>query len=161
MRVVRAFSAELKERLVGRAKGGESVQGLSAETGVLRSSLYQWLEADRTLGPAGLNRRRGRPRKVAGSSFGPMAGEPRSADFGPPAMGDPDGLPTAKARVAEPERLVGRQQLDLDFFQAALRSWDATIRSGVAPIASIPRSAMPHPTPSNRPTAKLKIETKP
>ena len=51
MRVVRAFSAELKERLVGRAKGGELVQGLSAETGVLRSSLVNGL---RRIGRLGL-----------------------------------------------------------------------------------------------------------
>lgn len=136
MRVLRTFSVELKEELVRRVKGGESVRALSAETGVLRSSLYQWLEADRVMGPAGLNRRRGRRRRGQGSPFGPMAGEPPSADFGPPAMGPPDALSTAKARVAELERLVGRQQLDLDFFQEALRSWDATSRSDGAPISS-------------------------
>ena len=134
---MRVFSAELKEELVGRAKGGWSVRALCAETGVLRSSLYQWLEADRALGPAGLNRKRGRPRKVRGLPFGPMAGEPPSASVGPPAMGPRDEeLPAAKARVAELERLVGRQQLDLDFFQEALRSWDAAIRSVGAPISS-------------------------
>ena len=136
VRVLRTFSAELKEELVRRAKAGESVRALSAATGVLRSSLYQWLEADRAMGPAGLNRKRGRPRKGQGSPFGPMAGEPPSADFGPRAMGPPDDLSTAKARIAELERLVGRQQLDLDFFQEALRSWDATSRSGDAPISS-------------------------
>ena len=136
MRVLRIFSAELKEELVRRAKAGESVRALSAETGVLRSSLYQWLEADRALGPAGLNRKRGRPRKDRGPPFGPMAGEPPSADLGPPALGPPDDLPTAKARIAELERLVGRQQLHLDFFHEALRSWDAASRSGDAPISS-------------------------
>jgi len=136
MRVLRSFSAELKEELVGRVKAGESVRAVSAETGVLRSSLYQWLEADRALGPAGLNRRRGRPRKSQGSPFGPMAGEPPPAAVGPPAMGPPDALSTAKARIAELERLVGQQQLDLDFFQEALRSWDATSRSDDAPISS-------------------------
>ena len=59
----------LKEELVGRAEAGESVRSLSAETGVLRSSLYQWLEADRAMGPAGLNRKRGRPRKDRGSPW--------------------------------------------------------------------------------------------
>ena len=136
MRVLRIFSAELKEELVRRAKAGESVRALSAETGVLRSSLYQWLEADRGLGPAGFNRKRGRPRKDQGPPLGPMAGEPPSADLGPPAMGPPDDLPTARARIAELERLVGRQQLHLDFFHEALRSWDAASRSGDAPISS-------------------------
>jgi len=136
MRVLRSFSAELKEELVRRAKAGESVRALSAETGVLRSSLYQWLEADRVMGSAGLNRKRGRPRKDRASPLGPMAGEPPSAAVGPPAMGPPNDLPTARARIAELERLVGQQQLNLDFFQEALRSWDATSRSGDAPISS-------------------------
>ena len=73
MRVVRSFSAKLKEEVVGRVKAGESVRAVSAETGVLRSSLYQWLEADRAMGPVGLNRKRGRPRKGQRSPFGPMA----------------------------------------------------------------------------------------
>jgi hypothetical protein len=51
-------------------------------------------------------------------------------------MGPPNDLPAAQARIAELERLVGRQQLHLDFFQEALRSWDATRRSGDAPISS-------------------------
>ena len=136
MRVLRTFSASLKEDLVNRAKAGESVRALSAETGVLKSSLYQWLDADRTLGPAGLSRKRGRPRKGRGPPFGPMAGEPPSAAVGPPAMGPANDLPTAQVRIAELERLVGRQQLHLDFFQEALRSWDATSRSDDAPISS-------------------------
>jgi hypothetical protein len=43
------------------------------------------------------------------------------------ATGDPPGaaLARAKARIEELERLVGRQQLDLDFFRKALRLADA------------------------------------
>lgn len=133
MRVLRRFSAVLKEELVRRIKDGESVGAVSSETGVLKSSLYQWLEADRAMGPAGLNRKRGRPR---GDRLGPMAGEPPSVDVGPPAMGPPNDLSTANARIAELERLVGQQQLNLDFFQEALRSWDATSRNDGAPISS-------------------------
>jgi transposase len=136
VRVLRRFSVGLKAELVRRAKAGESVRALSAETGVLRTSLYQWLEADRTLGPAWLDRRPGRPRKAKGEALGPMAGGPTPADGGSPAMGPPDDLATAQARIAELERLVGQQQLHLDFFQEALRSWDATSRSGDAPISS-------------------------
>jgi len=136
VRVLRIFSAELKEELVRRVKAGESVRAVSAETGVLKSSLYRWLDADRAMGTAGLNRKRGRPRKDRGSPFGPMAGEPPSAAVGPPAMGPPNDLQTAKARIAELERLVGQQELHLDFFQEALRSWDAASRSGDAPISS-------------------------
>lgn len=35
-------------------------------------------------------------------------------------MGPPNDLPTAKARIAELERLVGQQQLHLDFFSRSL-----------------------------------------
>ena len=43
------------------------------------------------------------------------------------ATGDPPGaaLARAKARIEELERLVGRQQLDLDFFRKTLRLADA------------------------------------
>ena len=41
----------------------------------------------------------------------------------------------AKARIAELERLIGRQQADLHFFREALRLWDATSRSGGAPAS--------------------------
>ncbi len=50
--------------------------------------------------------------------------------------GPPDDLAKAKARIGELERLVGRQQADLDFFREALRSWDARRRGSGAPISS-------------------------
>ena len=57
MRVVRSFSAELKEGLVRRMKAGELVRLVAAEMGVYPSSLYQRLEADRAMGPATSDRR--------------------------------------------------------------------------------------------------------
>jgi transposase len=45
-------------------------------------------------------------------------------------------LATAKARLAELERIIGRQQADLHFFREALRLWDATSRSDGAPIST-------------------------
>src|SRR5271163_4897577 len=67
--------------------------------GLPGSYLYEWRWAWRRHGAAGLNRRRapkkGLRRKMATSD--------------PPGAG-------AKARIEELERLVGRQQLDLDFF---------------------------------------------
>jgi transposase len=48
----------------------------------------------------------------------------------------PDELAKAKARIAELERLAGRQQADLDFFREALRSWDEKRRGSGAPISS-------------------------
>jgi transposase len=48
----------------------------------------------------------------------------------------PDKLAQAKKRIAELERLVGRQQADLAFFREALRSWDEKRRGSGAPISS-------------------------
>ena len=45
-------------------------------------------------------------------------------------------LARAQARIAELERLGGRQQADMDFFRKALRSWDEKRRVNGAPICS-------------------------
>jgi transposase len=45
-------------------------------------------------------------------------------------------LAKAQARMAELERIIGRQQADLHFFREALRLWDATSRSGGAPTST-------------------------
>lgn len=126
----RQLSREEKEALVRRMEAGERVGALARETGVLRKSLYQWRAAWRAMGAAGLNRKRG-PKPG-----GRAAVDPSSADAGPPAARPPDDLAKAKARIGELERLVGRQQADLDFFREALRSWDAKRRGSGAPISS-------------------------
>ena len=126
----RQLSREEKEALVRRMEAGERVGALATETGVLRKSLYQWRAAWRAMGAAGLNRKRG-PKPG-----GRAAVDPSSADAGPPAARPPDDLARAKARIGELERLVGRQQADLDFFREALRSWDAKRRGSGAPISS-------------------------
>ena len=43
-----------------------------------------------------------------------------------------DELSLAKTRIAELERVIGRQQADLHFFREALRLMDATPPSGIA-----------------------------
>jgi hypothetical protein len=45
-------------------------------------------------------------------------------------------LRKAQARIAELERVIGRQQADLHFFREALRLWDATPPKGGAPIST-------------------------
>ena len=45
-------------------------------------------------------------------------------------------LARAQARIAELERVIGRQQVALDFFREALRSWDAKRRKSAATISS-------------------------
>jgi transposase-like protein len=123
------FTTEFKERAVLRLEAGEPFSALAAELGVRRKLLYDWAKAYRAHGAAGLNRKRG-----------PKPGGRRSsppADRTTPA----DPLAQAQARVAELERLVGRQQVDLDFFRRALRLTDADSPSGTVPIST--RSSKP------------------
>jgi transposase-like protein len=56
MKVARVFSTEMKEALVRRIEAGERVAAVAREAGVLRNSLYQWRDAYRGMGVAGLNR---------------------------------------------------------------------------------------------------------
>jgi len=128
--MARYLSTEEKLALLRRIEAGERLAAVAAETGVLRKSLYEWRAAFRAQGAGGLNRKRG-PKPG-----GRAAVDPPSADAGPPAARPPDELAKAKARIAELERLAGRQQVDLDFFREALRSWDEKRRGSGAPISS-------------------------
>jgi transposase-like protein len=130
----RQYSTELKEEIVLRLEAGERVAAVAAETGIRRKLLYQWRHAYRAKGVAGLNRKRGRKpgSKLAGSS----ALRPPASPSGSSGGRSADELAKAKARIAELERIVGRQQVDIDFFQRALRLWDATSPSGGVPIST-------------------------
>ena len=119
----RIFTTEFKERAVLRLEAGASASALATELGVRRKLLYDWRQAYREQGVAGLNRKRGpKPGKLR------VKREP-----------DDDPLSRAQARIAELERLVGQQQVDLDFFRRALRLIDAEPANGSA--ASSTRSS--------------------
>ena len=62
----------------------------------------------------GLNRKRG-----------PKPGFARASSDAAPAPDAASELARAKARIAELERKIGKQQMDLDFFREALRLIDA------------------------------------
>jgi transposase len=127
-RPMRIFSTPFKEETVRRLESGEALATVSKELGIARKLLYEWRWAWRRHGAAGLNRRRGpqpgRRRKIA-------TGDPPEAALASPApvAEGPSAsiaeLARAKARIEELERMVGRQQLDLDFFRKALRLADA------------------------------------
>ena len=128
----RVFDTAFKETLMLRLAAGETISALLKETGILRKSLYEWRNAYRKLGVAGLNQRRGP--KPGGKRQGqkpasrPTSGAPPGPDGAPDAGragATGDELAQARAKIAELERVIGRQQVDLDFFQQALRLTDA------------------------------------
>jgi transposase-like protein len=112
---MRIFSTAFKESAVLRLGAGERLAEVARELGIARKLLYEWRAAYRKLGLAGLNRRRGpKPR-----------GARASADAAPATPAPLSELARAQARIAELERKIGRQAIDLDFFREALRLIDA------------------------------------
>jgi transposase-like protein len=117
----RRFSREFKLAALARMEAGENVSALARELDVRRKYLYQWRDRFRAGGPIAL-RSRGRPTKSEALAI--QSGDTASAGLpsGPmPRPSPPDELTKAQRRIAELERKIGQQQVDLDFFQAALR----------------------------------------
>jgi transposase len=107
----RKFSREFKLEAVRRILAGEQIRALSEELTVLRKDLYAWRKLFRAGGVEAL-RPLGRPRTgdgVVASRVRKQARDIAATDT------------SAPERVAELERKVGQQQLELDFFQQALR----------------------------------------
>ena len=115
----RVFSWEFKEGVVRRMLNGESVTALHHELAIKRSVLYRWLYAHRKEGVAGLQRAKGRPPGVPNP--------PRPA-------ADAEGA--AARRIAELERKIGQQALDLDFFRRAFKRVNELRRKDVEPGAT-------------------------
>lgn len=113
----RTFSAELKLRTVERIAAGEPIGALSRELGVHRQLLYKWRDAHRRDRPP---RARGRPRKAAATA----------------EAGAEEGLEAARRRIAELERKVGQQALEIDFFKGALRHIEASRQASATPGAT-------------------------
>lgn len=116
----RLFSRDYKLAALRRMLAGENVSALARELGVRRKYLYQWRERFRAGGPLAL-RSRGRPTKAEVLAM--QAGEtaPNIPAASMPQAAPPDALTTAQRRIAKLERKVGQQQVELDFFQRALR----------------------------------------
>ena len=115
----RVFSWEFKESAARRMLDGESVSALHHELQIKRSVLYRWRDAYRKDGVAGLQRVRGRPPGVPNP--------PR------PAANPEDA---AARRIAELERKVGQQALDLDFFRRAFKRVNELRRKPAEPGAT-------------------------
>ena len=125
---MRLFSTGFKAEVVRRLEAGEALAKVSRELGIARKLLYEWRSAWRRHGVAGLNRKRG-----------PKPGRRRRSDRPPSESSTAkEGTPAAEAqqaRIAELERIIGRQQVDLDFFRKALRLIDAPQPGSPAPGA--------------------------
>src|SRR5271165_3160557 len=112
----RQFSNEFKERIVLRLEAGERIAAVAEEAGVKRKLLYQWREAYRAFGAAGFNRKRGPKRgwKERRASEGRAASAPPPSPGAVASASQPsDELRKAQARIADLERVIGRQQADL------------------------------------------------
>lgn len=116
----RVFSREFKEAAVRRILAGEKVSPLAAELQVCRKSLYDWWNLYERGGPEAL-RAPGRPRGSAAWDR-PRVVRDRPSRRRPvtAGAGRSDREPDAE-RVAELERKIGQQALELDFFGRALR----------------------------------------
>jgi transposase len=106
----REYPIALKRAALARVAAGESIAEVARDLKLRGRLLYAWRDKVRTGGAAAL-RERGRPRKAAPALAAP-------AVPGAAAEGD---LARAQRRVADLERKIGQQQVDLDFFRRALR----------------------------------------
>jgi transposase len=126
----RQYPTAFKLKAIERAEKGEGVLPAARKLGISRKLLHDWIKAWKAHGPEGLNRKRGPkpgPRKLKPLQ---AAEEKRSA------------LAQANARIAELERLVGRQQLDIDFFRKALRALERPAVQG-KPASASSKSSKP------------------
>jgi len=124
----RVFSREFKLGIVRRLLAGESVSALGRELKLSRKDLYAW--RDRFLsGGAQALRGRGRPPQAASG-----AAAPATLQTPPDPLDGPDEqLAAARRRVAELERKIGQQQVELDFFRQALRQVNEPRQPDTAP----------------------------
>jgi transposase-like protein len=107
----RKFSREFKLEAVRRILAGEQITALSRELTVLRKDLYAWRKLFRAGGVEAL-RPLGRPRKDDGVESSRVRKRSRKATATDTS---------APERIAELERKIGQQQVELDFFRQALR----------------------------------------
>jgi transposase len=116
------LTVEFKRAAVALMVPGVKISALAREFGVNRQRLYDWRDALQA-GDDQL-RRPGRPKRTVL----------------PPAQAN--DLAGAQKRIAELERRLGQQQLELDFFKEALRRVEALRRpsTGFGATASTPSS---------------------
>jgi transposase-like protein len=121
MRKVKSYTREFKLKALLRWKAGERVEAVARDVGVRADQLYRWRRRYEAGGPEGLREGGGRPREWK-SPGSPAASSDR--------------------RIAELERQLGRQAVELDFLDGALQRIEGSRRPSDGPGATVstPRS---------------------
>jgi transposase len=112
----RVFSPRFKLGVIERLEAGESATALSRELKIKRELLYDWQRLWRRDGSGAL-RRQGRPSLTEALLRGDVP---------------PTSLAEAERKIAELERKVGQQALELDFFGRALQRIEGSRRASGA-----------------------------
>jgi transposase len=111
----RQYPTAFKLKAIKRAEKGGGVLPVARKLGISRKLFHDWVKAWKAHGPEGLNRKRG-PKP------GPRELKPLQAE-----ENKRSALAQATARIVELERLVGRQQLDIDFFEKPCAPWSDAV----------------------------------
>lgn len=102
------WSREFKLRALAQMEEAPDVSALAKQLGVQRELLYIWRRKFRSGGAAALLALGQRPNSARPFDETSAASSPETNEAG-------------QRRIADLERKVGQQQLELDFFRAALR----------------------------------------
>src|SRR5580692_12648476 len=107
----RRFSREFKLRVIERLEAGESGTALGLEFSIKRTIIYRWRDQWRQGGTEALRGKPGPRTKAEALELERARGVAARAN----------DLTEARRQIAELQRKVGQQQVDLDFFKQALR----------------------------------------
>lgn len=107
----RRHSPEFRLEIAQRMAAGESVMALARRYGLARSMMYRWLAAYREHGVAGLSGAAGRP-SAAVASPKPKRGAAAKGTKVEEQL---------RRKVAELERKVGQQAVEIDFFKRVFK----------------------------------------
>jgi transposase-like protein len=113
----RRYSVEEKAAAVRRVAGGEAVSSVAHAEGIDRKLLYEWYHKYQEGGAEAL-RSVGRPRAQAA-----LDARARARQAGG------DEAAALRRQVAEQQRKIGEQEVDLDFFRRALRQLEEARRT--------------------------------
>jgi len=119
----RKYGRSEKISAVRRLVSGTTVAALASELGIDGKLLRAWLAAFRRGGVAALRTRGRQPREEPGLNLAELDLERAARQGeGQAAVVDKTAaeLAAARRRLAELERKIGQQQLELDFFRQAL-----------------------------------------